>query len=1312
MARATCASSILYNGSQASAFDPNDWPGTVSTSTDWGSYGGGIAFPYLLISGQKNGSDSWQSSWLLPVGTSLAGKSFALSVRSDKAFTWSFRLRDRAGNYSGYLSQDIPANAVTRVTLPAASFSGSLDLENIASVQLELLNVAAWSWMNIILDSVALECGGSGGAAAVEYSPQIRLSTTKMQEHANYAQYTVTVRNTGTGPATRPTVAYFASTDALLAAAIDYSNPSGVLAQVVSASAGYRRVLYTLPGDLGAGQQVVFHTRIYRSDWANRNFSVDWSNQGTVGVDQPNPLWTVRSASDSLLYGNDPVTLERQSDVVVWYGADGPQAVQPYVTGDVSPVAAPRLWLLANDPLTAKELKNLAALGLRRLEGQTYQDHSLYLLHQTGQVSRAQLDQAVSGFYNVWAVDTVHKDFQRASNPLGDTTHVYHIEARCWPDLTMDQCVALARQCGASNAQRDHNTVLADIPKSAVACLLQQGGLRTLGEQGQGLPLNNTARIASNLEPLQITAWGNQLATFPPTENWLKDLPYTGKGIVVGVYDSGLDTAHWDFKEVNAQGDTIKRLATKNEIHSSNPQLILDNIKVYKEGADEYNSHGTHVAGIIGGNGWRSNSKSLRGVAPKVHFYSYGGAHNRQVGHVVNHSHTDEQSNNYYGNSEGNAGSIDYNIFYNKDATSTAGDTLTKTFVWAAANNGGSSPQYGSQRGYHSILINAKNPIVVGNYASQTGARISTSSMGPTWDGRIKPEVMAPGSRYEYGNTASRPMTFYIDYVRLYRAGQTTPYWQDDFNLLSTIIAVGGSVSIVQDGNVASALKFIDTNSSGAYFLSSMRSAQLSLLPTDEFEISLRAEFLGNKTDSLGGHIMFGLDYNIADGAPIKTMRWPLDNDGRYRVSRFPLGLRFNPLYYQLAFYHGLGILSTAASEYASSYRDMTGTSQAAPHVTGIVALMLQKYRETTGIPLEQKTLRNSTSKAMLIHTATDMVDSVGLTAGSNPDLDATMADGLRHPVRYYPGPDYATGWGKVNGAAVLAMVDTTRFQEVPVAYGEDLTWTFKVPKGQKRLRVTTAWDDAPIFMSDEAAVASYLDNKLVNDLDLALVSPSGTIHYPWRLARLPVGTYTYDRLKPLFWRLSGLEPIQEKDIAPAVRNCPSGVDYDADCFDHLNNVEVVDVDAPEAGQWTVRLRGTRIMQGNSADSLAQMVSIVADYPLGKPSRGNAHPYAAHSDASFTYALGNNLVSQVTFTDQTCLGTGDTLKLYDVTRRLIGSYTGCQLAGATVEVVGSTLTVQLLSDGSSQGYGFAIANMNGLAPSLLPLLWEATKKAK
>jgi hypothetical protein len=75
--------------------------------------------------------------------------------------------------------------------------------------------------------------------------------------------------------------------------------------------------------------------------------------------------------------------------------------------------------------------------------------------------------------------------------------------------------------------------------------------------------------------------------------------------------------------------------------------------------------------------------------------------------------------------------------------------------------NQGVTSQYDNERGYYSIYAPAKNAIGVGAVNANNSSLASFSSLGPTFDGRIKPDVMAAGDR-DYGL-----MTVHIDYIRI-----------------------------------------------------------------------------------------------------------------------------------------------------------------------------------------------------------------------------------------------------------------------------------------------------------------------------------------------------------------------------------------------------------------------------------------------------------------------------------------------------------------------------------------------------------------
>ena len=223
-------------------------------------------------------------------------------------------------------------------------------------------------------------------------------------------------------------------------------------------------------------------------------------------------------------------------------------------------------------------------------------------------------------------------------------------------------------------------------------------------------PLNDVTRNEIGVDIVQ-----NFDATVPTYNG------YSGDGIQAMIRDSGIES-HDDF-----QG-----------------RLFASNLPG--------GNHGTHVAGIFGGSGIRSNMNDdngdanggtafqWRGIAPNIELVGYyfgwdGVTYNNAMTtygvDISNHSQTQSTTSTY-----------------NTDAVTVENiirdDTL---YIFGAAGNNGRSPYNNSILvGYFSIIGTvAKNALCLGNYNSATALRWRTSSMGPTFDGRIKPDLAAPG---------------------------------------------------------------------------------------------------------------------------------------------------------------------------------------------------------------------------------------------------------------------------------------------------------------------------------------------------------------------------------------------------------------------------------------------------------------------------------------------------------------------------------------------------------------------------------------
>jgi subtilisin family serine protease len=211
---------------------------------------------------------------------------------------------------------------------------------------------------------------------------------------------------------------------------------------------------------------------------------------------------------------------------------------------------------------------------------------------------------------------------------------------------------------------------------------------------------------------------------------------------------------------------------------------------------------------------------------------------------------------------------------------------------------------------------------------------------------------------------------------------------------------------------------------------------------------------------------------------------------------------------------NGQNLLSASdASDQA--YLEMPGTSMASPTAAGIALLIGQTFdkhrgRAATGVDV----------KAVLIHSASE--------AGR-------------------PGPDAEFGWGVINALAagdVVAHRTDHILETVDVSTGNVERWTLNGIGSDAAVRVTMVWSDPP----GRANTGGVDDSSpaLQNDLDIELVGPNGTRHFPYRL-----------------------------DVGAPLANAKR------DGVNRVDNVEIID--APGAtGQWQLRIRAHRLSQGMS----------------------------------------------------------------------------------------------------------------------------------
>lgn len=212
--------------------------------------------------------------------------------------------------------------------------------------------------------------------------------------------------------------------------------------------------------------------------------------------------------------------------------------------------------------------------------------------------------------------------------------------------------------------------------------------------------------------------------------------------------------------------------------------------------------------------------------------------------------------------------------------------------------------------------------------------------------------------------------------------------------------------------------------------------------------------------------------------------------------------------------------------------RSACATSYATPHAAAAAALVRQYFTEgwyPTGTKQSAHALTptGALMKAVLIASTLDMTGVAGF-------------------------PSDSEGWGLVQLRRALFFEGDTRKLRVfdvrnadGLSTGQDRTYRITVEADTEPLRVVLVWTEPP----GTAAAA----NPVVNDLDLEVTDPSGSTF--------------------------------RGNVFSGGQSTTGGT------ADTVNNVEVVQINSPAVGNWTVRVKATRVSVGNPDQGYAVAVA-------------------------------------------------------------------------------------------------------------------------
>lgn len=201
----------------------------------------------------------------------------------------------------------------------------------------------------------------------------------------------------------------------------------------------------------------------------------------------------------------------------------------------------------------------------------------------------------------------------------------------------------------------------------------------------------------------------------------------------------------------------------------------------------------------------------------------------------------------------------------------------------------------------------------------------------------------------------------------------------------------------------------------------------------------------------------------------------------------------------------GTSVYSTV-NDHTYAYK--TGTSMSCPAVSGTFSQLYQAYRDIYG-----STPYSGMMKCVMMNTCDDLLN---------------------------PGPDFKTGYGRINGRRALDVIESNQMLMDSVDNAQSNTHTITVPSGVAQVRVMIYWHDFP--------AAANANVALVNNLDMTMTTPQAAIVQPWVLDYTPT-------------------------VAALNANAVPGTDI-------RNNHEQITLNVPAAGTYTVTIAGTSVPMG------------------------------------------------------------------------------------------------------------------------------------
>ncbi|MGG0175786.1 S8 family serine peptidase [Gottfriedia acidiceleris] len=510
------------------------------------------------------------------------------------------------------------------------------------------------------------------------------------------------------------------------------------------------------------------------------------------------------------------------------------------------------------------------------------------------------------------------------------------------------------------------NGVSMTLPANKVKSLLKLNAVQAVWSDLQVQLDDPTTKVESSDQQGPT----HNMVTFPGVEK-LHQEGYTGKGVKIGIIDTGIDYNHPDLKGAFKGGYDF--------VDNDNDPMETTYADWQKSGMPEtsngeafYTEHGTHVAGIIAGQGKNNADYAVIGVAPDADIYAY-----RVLGRYGSGQTSAILAGIDKALSDGmDVISMSLGANYNDPLFPTAiavnNAVLSGvTAVVAAGNSGNKMYTLGSPG-------NAPLAITVG--ASDTSVTIpnyTATAKSSTGDLPANLKVAAQGNSDNIAELQGQ--TYKVVNVG---AGTDTTYYKRDASGKYTIPRdVNGKIVIAQRGNVSIADIVRIAKSHGA------KAVILSNVIGD----TLQDVFLGNAYGYIPTFLINykqGLDITsklpITEAMKDASIDFTFGNMSQTVIagnkladfsSRGPSRVLYDIKPEVTA--PGVSVFSTvpaymhkddngnALTDYQNAYERLSGTSMATPNVSGVAALLKQAHPDMTPADI----------KATLMNTAEPLND-------------------------------------------------------------------------------------------------------------------------------------------------------------------------------------------------------------------------------------------------------------------------------------------------------------------------------------------------